>query len=115
MTMPYQDINSKPVALMTPAERVFDGCFNAAVASPVWNYLIYPIRTVLRNHPTRLVRAAAVCSPGMLFPYTAGMWIVCLVMRIALMLIGVIVLVGALLYSLPSRIKQRVLRWYNSI
>jgi len=115
MTLPYPDINSKPVQLMTPTERVFDGCFNAAVYSPVWKYLIYPIRTALRQHPTRLVRAAAVCSPWLLFPYTLGMWIVCLVMRISLMLVGIVILLGGLLHSLPSRTYQRIAKWYNSL
>lgn len=115
MTLPYPDINSKPVQLMTPAERVFDGCFNAAVYSPVWTYLIYPIRTTLRQHPARLIRAIAACSPWILFPYTLGMWLVCFGLRIVLMLVGIVILLGGLLHSLPSRIKQRVLRWYNSI
>lgn len=115
MTLPYPDINAKPVQLMSPTERVFDGCFNQAVYSPVWLYMIYPIRSVFARHPVRVVRAVAQISPWLLFPYTLGMWMACLALRISLMLVGVLILGIGLLLTVPTRVKNRVSKWYNSL
>ena len=115
MTLPYADIHSKPPLLMTPTERWFDWCFTQAVYSRVWQYMIWPVRTALDKHPRRIVRAIAVVSPYILFPYTVCAFGAATVLRITLMLVGIVILGAGFLVSAPGKVKTRISKWYNSL
>lgn len=115
MTMPYENLTSKPVLLMTPTERGFDWCFNQAAYSRVWMWMIWPVRTALCKHPLRMIRAVAAISPWIMFPYTIAAFIGATALRVGLMLVGVVILLAGLAYRLPALAVARVRRWYTNL